>query len=487
MTDPVNPSLIAEWNGADPDPADQSTYGIRGRARWAWEVASLVPGANLVAQQAYINALASAEAAEAALLNANFKGAWSGLSGVLNKPAVVSHAGSRWSLLNDLANVAASTPGVSADWELYQLPPASGVGYNPAGTILVATQVQAAINELAAIASSTSGGVRNRILNGDMRIAQYGAVSAPVAVAAGVLNVHLLDGWKYNNNSDATLSVARANGALPDGRTVKWLNATVGTADATIAAGQFSFMYTLIEGYDVDDLVGKTFTLHGFVKSSVTGVHCVELRNYSFDRHYLGAINIAAANTPQAFSLTVAGGLPSGGTWNFDNGVGLEVGFMLAAGSDFHGSAGSWQTGSKVVTSSQVNALATTGNVFGVAEIQLEPGAVVLPFERLSIDAVLAKCQRRYEVVPCLMLNETLNGGYGSFGKVGYYQVRKRSDSPSLSVAVRGSLFGGDSITYPSFSGDADAVYQTSVGVWNAYPANPRDSVLLNVTVDARL
>lgn len=47
---------------------------------------------------------------------ANFKGAWSALSGAISKPASVSHAGKFWALLNNLASVATSQPGVSSDW-----------------------------------------------------------------------------------------------------------------------------------------------------------------------------------------------------------------------------------------------------------------------------------------------------------------------------------------------------------------------------------
>ncbi len=55
-------------------------------------------------------------ARDAAQNVANFKGAWSSLSGALNPPASVTHNGQIWSLLYALANVGASEPGVSADW-----------------------------------------------------------------------------------------------------------------------------------------------------------------------------------------------------------------------------------------------------------------------------------------------------------------------------------------------------------------------------------
>lgn len=61
-------------------------------------------------------ALAAADARDVSAAAANFKGLWSSLAGPLNKPAAVKHNNRIWLLLNNLANVAASQPGVSADW-----------------------------------------------------------------------------------------------------------------------------------------------------------------------------------------------------------------------------------------------------------------------------------------------------------------------------------------------------------------------------------
>ncbi len=43
-------------------------------------------------------------------------GLWSSLTGALNKPASVFHNGAVWKLLNNLADVTTSQPGVTADW-----------------------------------------------------------------------------------------------------------------------------------------------------------------------------------------------------------------------------------------------------------------------------------------------------------------------------------------------------------------------------------
>lgn len=114
------------------DPTDRATYAPRKLEHLRWEKEDLAPGVLALAQVAKDNADdanvsaiaadASKTAAAASEVNtgalANFKGAWSALTGALNKPASVFHNGAYWALLNNLANVTTSTPGVSADWQV---------------------------------------------------------------------------------------------------------------------------------------------------------------------------------------------------------------------------------------------------------------------------------------------------------------------------------------------------------------------------------
>jgi hypothetical protein len=66
------------------------------------------------------SAASSATAAAAsALAGAAFKGAWSGLSGPLAVPASVAHGGRLWTLLSNVADVTAKTPGIAAEWQVY--------------------------------------------------------------------------------------------------------------------------------------------------------------------------------------------------------------------------------------------------------------------------------------------------------------------------------------------------------------------------------
>ena len=72
--------------------------------------------ANESALAAVAQVVSASAAASIALGASNFKGEWSTLTGAISKPACVKHSGRFWMLLNNLANVATSEPGVSADW-----------------------------------------------------------------------------------------------------------------------------------------------------------------------------------------------------------------------------------------------------------------------------------------------------------------------------------------------------------------------------------
>lgn len=482
MPDPVAPTPILAYSGAVPNPSSPSTYGVLGRALWAWETGPLLTGANLLAAQAYTNALSANEAAVTAWINANYKGAWSGLTGALAKPALVSHAGQRWNLLNNLANVTTSTPGVSADWELFALPAASGVGFDPSGTSRTETNVQTMLTSVANDTDTALVDFENPVMNGDMRVAQSGT---SFSVTTGPKTL-LIDGWNYGSASPAVLTAAQVSAPTPVNANAKWLTATVTTADAAIAAGDYAFLNQPIEGHDIADYVGNTFTVSAWVISSVTGLHGICLRSGAFDRSFVGSVNIAAANTPQLATLTVPGGLPSTGTWNFTTGVGLELGFVMAAGTDFHGATGSWLSASKIAPAGQVNALATVGNVFGITDVQINPGAVAKPFKRPTYGDSLARCQDFYEQVPYFMLDADLNGDKGSMGNMGFFKRTKRG-TIVLTAGVDGSLGGGDSLTLPGFVAKPGGFAQTTPGVFNAHAGQPRDGLFLIVTADRRL
>lgn len=128
----VVPVPIPDPTLPPPDPADRATWTARRMERLRWELEDLAPGVEALADASYANAqdaqgsataaLSSKTAAAASEANvaalSNFKGTWESLAGALAKPASVFHNGAFWMLLNNLADVATSEPGVSADWQV---------------------------------------------------------------------------------------------------------------------------------------------------------------------------------------------------------------------------------------------------------------------------------------------------------------------------------------------------------------------------------
>lgn len=239
-------------------------------------------------------------------------------------------------------------------------------------------------------------GMRNKIINGKMEIAQRGTSFA--AVGSGV---YTLDRWMSVNTSAAVLTVSQQADVPSDNEFQNSLRVAVTTADTSIAAGDVAAIQQRIEGYNVRDLIGRTFVLRFRVRSSKTGIHCIGLSNSAEDRTYVAEYTVNAANTWEDKAITAPGGLITTGTWNWTNGTGLMVKFTYASGSTFNTTAGAWQTGNFYATANQVNCLDTIGNIFAITGVQLEVGSVATPFEHRPIGAELALCQRYYQTGRC--------------------------------------------------------------------------------------
>jgi hypothetical protein len=269
-------------------------------------------------------------------------------------------------------------------------------------------------------------GMRNRIINGRMDISQRGTTFAAIADGA-----YCLDRWVFGESSAAVLTASQQADA-PAGFSNS-LRLAVTTADASIAAGDYCVIRQRIEGYNVADLIGRDFTLSFWARSAKTGTHCVVFTNSGADRSYIAEYSIAAANTWEFKTITVAGGLITAGTWDFTNGRGLNVQWALAAGATFYTTAGAWQTGNFIATANQVNVLDTIGNVFAITGVQLEPGAFATPFENRSRGIEGLLCQRYF-----LYPNETptyrFYGAAGSSSYVTYYFPTTLRDAPTTTT-----------------------------------------------------
>ena len=231
----------------------------------------------------------------------------------------------------------------------------------------------------AAVSLQSTG--ENPIINGDMSVWQYGATTINLTTTG--LTAFPCDRWKWLASGTGIVgrvrdtnvpTVAQAGAVLPFS-----LGLNVTTADAAIGAGDFYAIAQRIEGFNWAPFAQQALTLPFLVKSSLTGIHCVALRNgITPDRSYVAEYNIAVANTWQLVVINIPAS-PSAGTWNYTDQTGLEVAFVLACGSTRQTTAGAWNTGNFMATANQVNVMSANAQQFNIVRVQLAKGTLSAP------------------------------------------------------------------------------------------------------------
>jgi len=236
---------------------------------------------------------------------------------------------------------------------------------------------------------------RNAIINGDFNIWQLGTTFSSIADSA-----YSADRWLYQKVGTMVHNISRSTDVPTVAQAGRLFNYSLlvdcTTPDTSIAAGDFALIRQKIEGYNFLPLAQKIITFSFWVKATKTGIYCVFAGNSTVDRSYIGEYTINASNTWEYKTVTLAAS-PNAGTWDYTNGVGLNIGFALAAGSTFQATAGAWQTGSFNATSNQVNACDSASNDFRIVGVQLEAGSVATPFENRTIQDELRLCERYHE------------------------------------------------------------------------------------------
>lgn len=236
----------------------------------------------------------------------------------------------------------------------------------------------------------------NPVINGTMEVWQRGTsfVSPTNGVTAA-------DRWRWAIAGAGIVTINRSTNVPTIAQAGVLLNYSlevdVTTVDASIATGDFYGLVHRIEGGTWRHFAQRQFTVSFWVSSSKTGIHCVAFRNAATtDRSYIAEYTINSANTWEYKQITVTAS-PSAGNWNYANGTGLELAFMLAAGATYQTTANAWQTGDFLATSSQVNCLDSTSNFFRLASVKLELGPIATPLDVVGADVELVRCLRYYQ------------------------------------------------------------------------------------------
>ena len=260
------------------------------------------------------------------------------------------------------------------------------------------------------------GGVnRNVIINGAMNVSQRGTSQA--FAHDGTTNAFVIDRWRFfinlTDELDGTYAQVADDPFGGSGNALKW---TTGTAESSVASGEYGYFTQKIEAQNLQHIQNgnsnaKSLTLSFYVKSSITGTFAVGLyKGDNTARIFNKTYTIDSANTWEKKSVTFAGDT-SGGGIDDDTGEGFWVNWHIFAGSDYKGGGATsgWTdyANNKWADGQATDAVVTTaGATWLMTQCQLEVGQNPTEFEHEPFERTLEKCQRYYYQV-----DTTVEGG----------------------------------------------------------------------------
>jgi hypothetical protein len=239
--------------------------------------------------------------------------------------------------------------------------------------------------------------MRNRIINGDMRIDQRNNGASANNGAGGL---YTLDRWSTFGSQASKFSIQQNAGSVTGPVGFQNYLGITSTSAYSVGASESFSVRQYIEGYNTADLNfgtanAVTVTLSFWVRSSLTGSFGGSLYNSAGNRFYPFTYTINNANTWELKSIVIPGDVT--GTWvGATNGIGLAVQWSLGAGSSVSGTAGAWASSTALQPSGSTSVVGTNGATFYLTGVQLEMGGTATAFERRNYQQELAMCQRYY-------------------------------------------------------------------------------------------
>jgi len=276
--------------------------------------------------------------------------------------------------------------------------PTPGTAYRPAGGPSYVWDGTTWAIEAGVVSGVTTAETRSRIVNGAMQISQEnGNTTSTVSAFYGA------DQWLATFATTGTVSTGRAQAVTPNGSRNRY-QVYVSAADASLAAGEYLFLQTNIEGIRLADFQwGSAAAKQAILRfgwKSPAGTYSISINNGSANRSYIANFTISAgqANTDTTQTFIIPGDVT--GTWPSDTSRGMIIYFTMATGTTLQGVAG-WQAGNLIGTASNTNGLATLGNTFELYDVglYLDPLAtgIAPPWTMPDEAQELAACMRYWQ------------------------------------------------------------------------------------------
>lgn len=342
-----------------------------------------------------------------------------------------------------------------------------------------------------ALTSGIFSGLRNKIVNGCGWIDQQN-INAAVTVNS-TNNIFGPDKWcGFGQSADGVFTITGSKSVFyPAGKGFpSSIYCQTTTADASIGAAQSYGLRHVIEGnFCADWRLGTanaaTVKLRFAARSSLTGTHCVALKNNANDRTYVATYTISSADTWEEKEITIA--LDTTGTWLATNGVGIKLVWNLGAGSNYETTANTWVAGNYYRVAGCVNVIGTLNATLAITDVDMRLASDSAIYEYRDYQKELDLCQRDYcKTFPMTTAPAQNAGAEGAMNGVndgitanGYvelcwqYPVRMRAEPTTVTtynpLAANSNWSTGDAATVGTNTNDRHAyVFSTNTTASNA-------------------
>jgi hypothetical protein len=237
---------------------------------------------------------------------------------------------------------------------------------------------------------------RNLVVNGAMRISQRetslgnqtsGGYKCLDRFRIGKLN---LGTWTFTQSTDAPPGFSRS------------FKCECTVADPSPAAGDLFNIQHRMEGQELQMLKkgtssSESFTVSFWVKSNKTGTYNLQAEDVDNTRSNVRQYSIESSNTWEYKTLTFDG--DTTGALDDDTEQSFRLLWWLGSGTNY--SSGTTPSTWEAATATNhavgnVNLADSTSNEFYITGVQMETGSVATPFEHLTYNDDLARCQRYY-------------------------------------------------------------------------------------------
>jgi hypothetical protein len=232
-----------------------------------------------------------------------------------------------------------------------------------------------------------------------MNVAQRGTSETGVGTSKNNA-YHTVDRFRCAfNNTDGQVTMTQDSSA-PEGF-ANSIKLACTTADTSIAADEYFFMDTKLEGQNLQTIAkgtssAKPLALSFYVKGNASATYVVELYDSDNNRNLSKSFSV----TTDWQRVEIAIPADTTGTFDDDNAESLGITFWLHAGSNFTSGTLDTTWGSNTNANRAVGISSffdSTDRTFFITGVQLEVGQNPTEFEHEPFANTLRKCQRYYE------------------------------------------------------------------------------------------